>query len=200
MSNHYILNRLESKSAWIYTPSRPDERNLGYDASLQNYKATMVQYKKVTRINTSDQGISITLNYDQHLCLIKNFPPVGLPYVFYCFSGYQSYRMIDLHYINMGSPAFFYFSLFFDVHAFPSHVTSLRLFGDGRLRAYLGSGNYSSRIRYYCGPTWVDGIKHCKIGSPIQQLGEYIDAYGSTDSLPPRLNYIYVPMSDIIDE
>ncbi|MGH9460506.1 MAG: hypothetical protein ACRD1X_04780, partial [Vicinamibacteria bacterium] len=56
LSNHHILNLLSPYGAWFFAPTRREERDLAYDASLQGYKALILQYK---RLRPRGAGVSI---------------------------------------------------------------------------------------------------------------------------------------------
>lgn len=46
LSNHQILNNVDPLRSWMFVPTRNEEDLLGYDASLQGYKALVIQYKR----------------------------------------------------------------------------------------------------------------------------------------------------------
>ena len=175
LSNHYILMLLNSKRAWIVTPTRNEERKLGYDAAMRNTKAAVIQYKRIARINV-DGSVSITINAQQHRNLVQLFQQVNAPYAFFAFSDYQSYKQLDGDYRSTGSPEFFRHTLFVDIHAFPVGCTTLRLFTNGDLQAHRHQQIYSSPMSYWRGPEFVAEFSGCRIGNLAAAIAEIAES------------------------
>lgn len=118
LTNHFILEQLGSKRAWLYSPTRNQEKQLGFDARSMNAKTLVVQYKRIIRVN-SDKGVSFGINSTQHRVLKARFPKRPHPYVFFAFSTYPDYGTLDADFQTKGAPTFFGRSLFVDVWDVP---------------------------------------------------------------------------------
>jgi hypothetical protein len=95
LSNHELLQHIAIPSAWIFVPTRPEERTRGFDASSQNTKILIIQYK---RLHVARWGTPyILLNSMQHKTLVTNFPAMrsGNPYVFYGAATFPTYADLD---------------------------------------------------------------------------------------------------------
>lgn len=114
LSNHWIMNLIGPCHAWFYVPTKSEEKFLGYDASLQRYKALAIQYK---RLKPGKNVGSITINQNQHNVLVSNFPKRSKPYVFYAFSKYKEYSKIQDIYTKGKGIKFCQEMVFFDVHS-----------------------------------------------------------------------------------
>lgn len=165
MTNHYILHHLNKSHAWIFTPTRRQEKRLGYDASLQNAKVAVIQYKRIRRHAAS---VSIDLRAAQHATLMRVFQPQGRPYVFYCFSTYRTYAALNADYYNVNAPLFFENSLFFSAHLVPAGCTTIRFTPPGTLED-PASGTI---IPYYDGLGWVFRLSRCWLGLEMDEFEE----------------------------
>jgi hypothetical protein len=163
LSNHFILHLLSQPAAWILCPTRNEEKVLGYDAHLRNVKLAIIQYKRIQRINR-DKSISISIDVVQHKTLRQRFRRLNQPYLFYSFSKYTNYQVLDDDFVKHGAPFFFNHSLFFDAWDVPVGTTSLRLYASGTLKAYARHQPYSSPIPYYLGPEFINLFGACRLG------------------------------------
>lgn len=124
LSNHHILNLISPYGAWFFVPTKPEERDLGFDASLQGYKALIIQYKRL-----EPSAKSVAINHRQLRDLQQNFPPASNGYVFYGFSLLSRYDDLAALFSAGSGVTFGAVMLFVDVHALPPTATSLALNG-----------------------------------------------------------------------
>ena len=119
LSNHHLLNLFDPCSSWFFVPTKREEKLLGYDASLQEYKALIIQYKAF-HPNTKKTGGSININTAQHKQLLANFPNCGIPYAFYAFSVIPDYKMLSSYYSSKSGCCNFSDNMvFIDIHDIP---------------------------------------------------------------------------------
>lgn len=152
LSNHWLMNLLGPCHSWFYIPTKSEEKLLGYDASLQNYKALAIQYK---RLKPNKNIGFITINKDQHSVLINNFPAQGKPYVFYAFSMCEKYTDIRTMFFNGRGIKFCRTMVFFDIHSITarSKYTSISY-------SYL----QKNKIRTYNLFKIAKNFKKCEVG------------------------------------
>lgn len=125
LSNHHLLNELGPCDSWFFIPTKVEEKKLGYDASLQGYKALIIQYKAFTP-NVSSGAGRISINQTQHKTLLKNFPKKSKPYAFYGFSTAPSYKHIANYYsTGTGCCSFGNTMIYIDIHDIPIGTTSI---------------------------------------------------------------------------
>jgi hypothetical protein len=83
LSNHHMLVDLNDPKAWFFVPTQREEVVRGYDASLQNSKLIVFQYKRVYQNRAS---LRIKIDRNQHNTLTSRFKRIGnIEYVFYGF-------------------------------------------------------------------------------------------------------------------
>lgn len=131
MANHWLMNLRNPCYSWIYVPTRSEENYLGYDASLQGYKALAIQYKRLKP--TRNIG-SILINFKQHNSLVTNFPKLYKPCAFYAFSKYQNYSGIRDAYSRGRGMAFCREMVFFDIHSISPSSKSVTISYDYLIR------------------------------------------------------------------
>jgi hypothetical protein len=73
--NHLILILLAPSPAWFFIPTQREEIGLGYDASLQNMKACVLQYKRARPLHGG--GVSIKLSATQLATLTSRYQRGG---------------------------------------------------------------------------------------------------------------------------
>jgi hypothetical protein len=170
MTNYCLLRELGIPSAWIYVPTRNDELTLGFDASIQNTKLIIIQYK---RLKQSGKSHRINLNVSQHLTLLKKFPvnskfPLIKPYVFYAFSRCKNYEEVDNAFQtsridNLNYLEFLKKCTFFDAHDInQGHVTVIPSLIDEDVKLY---GMPNKKIKSYNGIDFVSKAKECSLGN-----------------------------------
>lgn len=160
LSNHYLLSSLHSRSAWIYCPTRQEEIRLGYDASLQNGKTVLLQYKSLSYAGR--YLVSIRLDQRQLATLLTNFPQRTTPYLYYGFCDYRSYRELDNDFLTVGSPEFFRHMLFIDIHSLAPNTHTIRRHNDGSMTGFPSQ----QQLIPVRGPRIAQGIRTCTIGTP----------------------------------
>lgn len=93
MGNHFLMNLIGPDSAYFHIPTQPQEKLLGYDASLQGFKTLVIQYKRLVP-NISPFSGRIPINTTQLLNLQSKFPKAIRPYAFICFCEHKEYSTI----------------------------------------------------------------------------------------------------------
>ena len=191
LSNHYILQFLNQPAAWMLTPTRRQEKGLGYDAWLSNTKVVVIQYKRVKYIYTNGD-ILIKINHSQHSDLQRNFRSSHKPHAFYAFSDYSDYQDINHDYLTSGSPRFFDHTIFFDIHSLSKSDTSVQLCRTGVLRAKQSKNYYSQPITYWKGPDFVDQIAKCNLGRFSSAASELTDELvEDVENGKVRINFLF---------
>ncbi len=160
LSNHQILNHVDSSRSWMFVPTRNEEDLLGYDASLQGYKALVIQYKRYIPHKNNKTG-RIKLDKPQYDCLIKNFPPSNKPYVFYGFSNTPNYGYLMSNYAVSYGKSFARSMHFIDVHSLQSFQSSI-------------STKNLKGLKLMTLSQIVSGVKTCKIGIRSEVASELI--------------------------
>jgi hypothetical protein len=174
LSNHHILCLLRSPHAWIIAPTTNQERAFGYDASIQSLKLAFIQYKRLSRIN-KDGSVSVSINPEQHKTLLSKYPKLSTPYVFYAFSMHKTYQSVADDYEKYGAPRFMESMGFLDVHKIPkipTEVSTLRSVASGKVKAYIGKGQYSSPQPLIRGYQFVSGFQICQFGARAEAVTE----------------------------
>lgn len=171
LTNHLLLLKINKPSAWIFVPTRKKEKELGYDASLQNTKVAVVQYKRLTVATRHSRAYRIKLNEDQHKTLLDNFPNVNREYVFYAFSLCQAYEKINDCFRSKTNWDFLRKCVFINAHDVPpGSKTIIPLAYNGGVKRtsplhevsiYKNSGH---PVQSYDGVDFVDKLVGCKIG------------------------------------
>ncbi len=211
-TNHCLLTEINKPPAWIYVPTRNDELNLGYDASMQNTKLLIIQYK---RLKCPRKSYRINIDRQQHITLTKKFPSGTKlsyikPYVFYAFSTCKNYEEIDSSF-KKGRPDklnyrdFLKKCVFFDAHdVVPGCVTIIPNLDDEKVSMY---GYPHKKIKSFNGLDFVQQAKECSIGNSFGNLlylyakANNIDDIGSFGTEPlivrnfPRVNFLTMPLN-----
>lgn len=126
LSNHQLLMVLGPYSTWFFVPTRREERRLAYDASLQGQKALVLQYKRFRPGRKFGKG-SISINPKQHEALTKNFPRMGVPYVFYAVCIEPTYKHLNSYFQRDRGFALGRRILFIDAHTIAAETTCVSL-------------------------------------------------------------------------
>jgi len=135
LSNHHLLNIFGACSSWFFIPTRHEENKLGYDASLQEHKALIIQYKAF-HPNIKGGGI-ININIAQHNQLKSNFPSRATPYAFYAFSLITDYKTLSSYYAsNSGCCKFSDDMVFVDIYDIPANSKSFNTASLRSIRHY----------------------------------------------------------------
>jgi len=142
LSNHQLLMILGAYSAWFYVPTRREEPRLGYDASLQDHKLLVVQYKAFHPWQIPETG-SFKLEQKQHNKLMQIYPRRNKPYVFYAVCIVRNYRDLGAYFLNGCGNVFGQRVLFIDAHAIPRKATSVSLQGQDSISYRGANGNVS---------------------------------------------------------
>ncbi len=171
LTNHLLLSKINKPSAWIFVPTRREEKKIGYDASLQNIKVAVIQYKRLTVAVPDSGAYRIKINENQHTDLLKNFPKVNMEYVFYAFSLCQTYEKINDCFTSKTSWDFLKQCVFINAHDLPlNSKTIIPLPYNSRVKKVLPLhsvsiyGNSSHPVQSYDGVDFVSKLVSCKIG------------------------------------
>jgi hypothetical protein len=180
LSNHHILLDLQDPKAWFFVPTQKEELVRGYDASLQNAKLLVFQYKRVY-LNKSSLRIEIDTN--QHNTLSTRFKKlVNCQYVFYGFSTYKNYQEISTDYSSAPPVQFIDKMIFVDAHQIPIGCKSVNYSSSFGVKPSVGHRKYAAQIPHISGPTMINRIKGCTAGLKngtlreiLEQEGDYIN-------------------------
>jgi hypothetical protein len=173
LTNHFLLHHLKNPRAWIFCPTRKEEFRLGYDASMQNTKILIIQYKRLSRVNK--RSLTITLNRAQHRTLTNRFRPLKKPYVFYCFSKQKSYHALGRGFLVKTGPVFFDNCVFFNAHNISPGTRSVNFEAKKGLRPIIGPRKYGNPIPTFDGKYIVSQLKSCPIGIFYEEFNESFD-------------------------
>lgn len=168
LSNHLVLDQLDNPTAWIFVPTRNEERYRGYDATLQNAKSAVIQYKRVRAKAT--WWLTIGIDGRQHRTLMMNFAPRPTPYAFYAFSLYESYAELNSDFLVGRGALALDKTIFVDAHALPLTTTNLRCGYYRRrpslvLQARARQQMLKSITEYWSGFDFVYKLKACELGN-----------------------------------
>ena len=170
LSNHWLMNLLGPCRSWFYVPTKNEEKFLGYDASLQEYKALAIQYKRLKP--TLNVG-SITIKMAQHHVLLSNFPQKSVPYVFYAFSKYQEYSEIQNIYTKGRGIKFCREMVFFDVHAISPKRKNTSISYSFLINNGIATYNLFQIAKYFTA---------CTVGVRYQEVDSYPSDYDFRNS------------------
>ena len=162
LANHYLLNGISRARCWLFCPSTNEELLLGYDASAQNLKSLLIQYKALTY--KSATSASIALDQIQHATLLANFPAKSWPYVFYGFCTHRTYAELDAGYKSPKAPEFFDNCLFIDAHSLPAGTSRLRYSFTANQVLPIVSNKATNSVPFIRGRELICGISSCSIG------------------------------------
>lgn len=126
LANHLVLTLLFPRRAWMFIPTRREEKQLAYDAALQGMKLCIVQYKRAQRV-LANGSLGVSLDGQQLANLKKKFPARSNRYVFVGLCDLASYRDLALTVNAHGQLGPANHLYFVDVHALPAGCTTLRL-------------------------------------------------------------------------
>ncbi len=192
LTNHFILQELKNPSAYIFCPTRNEEKALAFDAHLQGSKLALIQYKGVERFN-NDGSVSVPINVRQHRTLRRKFSRSAHPYVFYCFSTYPNYKIMHNDFVTGAgfsaiseSHVFFWRSLLFDAWELPLGSNRVKLLNDDTLIACVGKRPHPKPIRFFSGPAFVQGFVDCWLGELGNRFADQIEALEEGPQLGPR--------------
>lgn len=162
LANHYLINGIARARCWIFCPSTNEELLLGYDASTQNTKSIIIQYKALTY--ASSNTASAPIDAAQLGTLLANFKAKTWPYVFYGFCTHRSYKEVDDGYKSKNSPEFFDNCIFVSIHDLPAGASRLRYSFKSSTVHPIVSNKAKAPIRYLRGRDLVCGITSCRVG------------------------------------
>lgn len=93
MGNHLLMNIIGPGHAYFYIPTQFQEKEFGYDASLQGFKTLVIQYKRLIP-NVHPYAGRIPIDTTQLANLQAKFPSAQQPYAFIGFCEHQTYSTI----------------------------------------------------------------------------------------------------------
>jgi len=173
LSNHHILVDLQDPKAWFFVPTQIEELVRGYDASLQNAKLLVIQYKRVYRNKSS---LRIKIDSNQHNTLTKRFKKLGnYQYVYYGFSTYKAYHEISSDYSSAPPVKFMDKFIFFNAHQIPRGSKSVNYSSSSGVRPSIGNRKYGRTIPHISGRTMINQIKGCTVGLKDNALQESLE-------------------------
>ena len=166
MSNHHILMELGPFESWFFVPDKREEKGLGYDASLQGYKALVIQYKKLIPSSTSWPGGSIKIKTAQHKTLLTNFPKAKthIPYAFYGFALHHSYADIMSHMSLGGGRHIGMFFVYVDIH----DVVVPKTKAGKEPKSFTLSSTILSKLDFHNLYSLCEQFMTCKVGMLLQ--------------------------------
>ena len=126
LSNHVLLTLLAPQPAWMFVPTKNEEKDLGFDASLQGMKGCVVQYKRIRPLKRTG-GVSARIDPAQLGVLHAAFPPLAHPYAFIAVGEFHSYKELASHVSRTGALAAGRHCCFIDIHRIPVSTTSLQV-------------------------------------------------------------------------
>jgi hypothetical protein len=188
LSDHFLLDRLNSPSAWIFCPTKVQEQTLGYDGSLQNGKLLLIQYKRV-HVNRSG-SLNVRISAAQHGTLRANFPRGTSRYVFYGFSIYPTYHDLDADYRIANSPHFFENMRFVELYDLPANCSSITYSTQQSARPMV-NGQSQAAVATINGEELAVGITQCPIGL---KLAEFTGLAGRTVTWKPSTPHVSILM------
>jgi hypothetical protein len=187
MSNHFLLAGLNAPSAWVFCPTRVQEQSLGYDASLQNGKILVIQYKRV-HVNQGG-SLRVPITQAQHDTLRQNFPSGNVPYVFYGFSIYPTYQQLDAGFHGAGAPLFFANARFVNLHDLPAVCNSLRYSPQQGVKPVV-NGQAQAAVASIDGNQLVHGILECTSGLTLAEFFALVGTAVTWRTLTPHTSVL----------
>jgi hypothetical protein len=186
IANHQILSLLSPYGTWFYVPTKPEEKNLGYDASLQNHKALVIQYK---RLHPNLRGARVNLSAGQHSTLRSLFPPAPKPYVFYGFALHETYDDIAAEFSSGFGFFFGMRTIFIDAHSIPTGARSISI----KFNPYISVSTMKTSLGHFVLPTLVNQFRTCNVGLRSELLNEppYNDVPTGKGKGLPNLNIMW---------
>jgi hypothetical protein len=194
LGNHLILVLLAPSPAWFFVPTKREEAQLGYDASLQGMKACVLQYKRARPLLRG--GVSVKINPRQLTVLTSRYGRGSAPYVFIGAAGYRSYIHISA---SAGASPLRRAELFVfvEAHAVPSGTTSIR-FTSGGPGQPVGAQCFSKRNRIgnvlpcVTALGLVDNLLRCNIGHGVADVGEFVAHIRDGNGPGGKLSLLYM--------
>lgn len=152
LTSHRILTVFGNPTAWIFVPTRIEERARGYEASLRNHKLAIIQHKRAYGAQPL-RRLTARIDQTQHGILTANFPRGPQPYAFFAFSEVGSFSELNQDFMLGRGSLNLDRTLFIDIHDVPKRATALRVsFPRGQsLRRPTWSQNLQPRNRRLAG-------------------------------------------------
>jgi hypothetical protein len=192
IANHQILCLVSPYGAWFYVPTKPEEKHLAYDASLQGHKVLVIQYK---RFRPTKRGGSVRLSSKQHTKLKANFPSGPKPYVFYGFALHADYDQISTEFSDGLGFLFGLRTIFVDAHSIPAGAKSISVRYNPLLS--VTSGREKTGVSAWCLPTLIRELQACDTGLRADLLAEppHNRVADTRGQVLPNLNILWVRIS-----
>lgn len=174
-ANHLLLQLLPSP-AWFFVPTRREEKHLAYDASLQGFKACVLQYKRARILKRG--GISIQISPNQLATLVKKFGPGAKPYVFVGASEYPTYRSLGLAVRTQHPAVRAYHIQYVAAHALPTRTTTIRITrshptASAIARPYINGSPYGKPVDCLSGIALINHLISCDVEHRVDSVAEF---------------------------
>lgn len=162
LANHHLMNGIARSRCWIFCPTTNEELLRGYDASTQNIKSIIIQYKALSYASATTASVQV--DQLQLSTLLAQFHPKKRQYAFYGFCIHRNYNEVDCGYKSAKSPEFFDNCLFVSIHSLPSGTTRLRYSFSADNVYPIVSNKKTPAVPFLRGRELVCGISSCEIG------------------------------------
>lgn len=190
LANHFLLNAINNPRAWLYCPTTNEESRLGFDASLQNTKLAVIQYKRAKRF-LAGGDVRVTIDPGQLSILHTRFVRMPTPYVFYGFSLLPSYAAMQRNFRAAPPQTFFDSCIFVDAHSIPAGSTVIK---EDRTNFFAtASGRTDTPVVSFPGQIFAAGICQCNIGTCTDKLSEQ-ETNRDAGPLNIRATTLYYPL------
>lgn len=192
LANHFFLDAINNPRAWVFCPTTNEEIVKGYDASFQNTKQGIVQYKAISYIYANG-NIKVKINNAQLITLKTNFPNIpNRPYVFYAYCKYKRYYEIQ-HCFSIAPPQkFFENCIYINAHDIPDNTTHLDhdLATDSIFCKPSGT-----KVQYLTGPEVAERARDCSVfARPADIMEPPVPLNNNIWKIDRRLSVIIMPM------
>jgi hypothetical protein len=168
----------------VFCPTQREEKNLGYDAALQNAKLLIIQYK---RIRLNKKNVAIEIDKEQHEYLVSTCPPFATDYVFYAFSEFRTYRDFNTAIQSGGDLEVLHGCVFVSAHEISGANRTINWSENG-LREAIGHRSYSAPLSAMRGDVLLDSFFRCEVGHRI------IDESYQDNFVSERIQLVKKPM------
>jgi hypothetical protein len=188
LSNHHLLMAISPFDGWFYVPTRPEEKLCGFDASLQNSKCLVIQYKRLTA--TSKSKYAIKINPPQLNTLKSTYPKACSPYVLYAFSTLPSYAALSSLFASGAGSCFGANMCFVDAHDIAPGTLKLVAAGPaGPVFAVLATGSTPVASRSLSAV--ANDFLSCRVGLPTAAFASTLDQAGRTVLQRGRFSHVH---------